>query len=475
MRRLAWFIALLALTGSARGQTDFSYRYWFDNTPATLQTGTADGETEIEIEVSLLAKGSVHALHLQGLDARNQWSPVRTTYFFLAKTISPGGVVSRYWYDNDLTTLKMASPVNGLIDLDISSLAVGIHAVHYQMFNAVGEASPVQTAYFFLAKESDTESVTARYWYDNDEATLQTAPTTNGLFDLDISHMDIGIHAVHYQTFNAAGDASPVRTTFFYVDELQLATLSCRIWIDDASDEAQTFDLTGEDIEIEAEDLSVGMHDLHVILLDEYGLQLAEATATFEVKEPTVVISLNSLIETFCSGKDLDFSSVPELRAYTATGFRKQNGDVMLSRIYDAPAGEGLVLKGEPGTYEVPVRKSYSYYANLLVGTTESIVLTHTSDGYDNYLLSLRDGDYGFFLAEDGNTLEAGKAYLHIPSEKVAGAQSLRIAFDEAPDGVESPLEETEEEGAIYNLAGQRLSKMQRGINIVNGKKVAVK
>ena len=38
-----------------------------------------------------------------------------------------------------------------------------------------------------------------------------------------------------------------------------------------------------------------------------------------------------------------------------------------------------------------------------------------------------------------------------------------------------SPLKETEEEAAIYNVAGQRLAKRQRGINIVNGKKVLVK
>ena len=29
--------------------------------------------------------------------------------------------------------------------------------------------------------------------------------------------------------------------------------------------------------------------------------------------------------------------------------------------------------------------------------------------------------------------------------------------------------------GEIYNLSGQRLQKMQRGINIVNGRKVIVK
>ena len=38
-----------------------------------------------------------------------------------------------------------------------------------------------------------------------------------------------------------------------------------------------------------------------------------------------------------------------------------------------------------------------------------------------------------------------------------------------------SPLGETEEGAAIYNLAGQRLNKPQKGINITNGRKVLVK
>ena len=33
----------------------------------------------------------------------------------------------------------------------------------------------------------------------------------------------------------------------------------------------------------------------------------------------------------------------------------------------------------------------------------------------------------------------------------------------------------TQGDNVIYNLAGQRLSKMQKGINIVNGKKILVK
>ena len=466
MRRIIGFIAFLVLICSVRGQT-YSYRYWFDNTLSTLQTGSANGEMAIEIDISALTVKSVHAMHLQGLDSRNQWSPVRTTYFFLAKESDMESVTARYWYDNDETTAQMAPTVNGLINLDISHMDIGIHAVHYQTFNDRGEASPVQTEYFFLTQESDTESVSARYWYDNDETTVQTAPTVNGLIDLDISHMDIGIHAVHYQTFNDRGEASPVQTEYFYMNELQYALLSCKVWIDDKEDEVQTFGLTDDDIVIEAEDLSVGTHALHVILFDSNGQWLAEGAAIFEVKEPTVIITLNSLIETFSSVKDLDFSGVSGLRAYTATGFHRLDGDVMMTRVDDVPAGEGLLLMGEPGTYEVPVRKSHSYYANLLVATSEPTVIAQTSGGYVNYLLLFKDGFAGFFLAEEGSILGAEKAYLHIPCEKVSDVRRLKMRFDDNPDVVDIISRETSEDGAIYDLNGRKLSAPHKGINII--------
>jgi surface protein len=44
----------------------------------------------------------------------------------------------------------------------------------------------------------------------------------------------------------------------------------------------------------------------------------------------------------------------------------------------------------------------------------------------------------------------------------------------ELPDGLDE-ISATIENGDIYNLAGQRLQKMQKGINIVGGKKVAIK
>ena len=45
------------------------------------------------------------------------------------------------------------------------------------------------------------------------------------------------------------------------------------------------------------------------------------------------------------------------------------------------------------------------------------------------------------------------------------------------PDGIEmtDEVQTATNDGAIYNLAGQRLSKPQRGLNIIGGKKVLIK
>jgi hypothetical protein len=54
------------------------------------------------------------------------------------------------------------------------------------------------------------------------------------------------------------------------------------------------------------------------------------------------------------------------------------------------------------------------------------------------------------------------------------GSYPVLAAFD--PDGIKGVVADKSGQAiSIYNLAGQRLEKLQKGINIVNGKKVLVK
>ncbi len=174
---------------------------------------------------------------------------------------------------------------------------------------------------------------------------------------------------------------------------------------------------------------------------------------------------------TFASAYPLDLASLPEgLTAYYAS--KVGGGKVTLTEATAAvPAGTGLVLKGTKSTaYSIPVAASAETLSgNLLVGCTTSTDLTANAK---NYVLVNNGGTAEFqSLADKGATIPAGKAYLNAP----AGAR-LSIVFEDESTGI-STIENANVlgNGAIYNLNGQRVEKAQKGLYIIDGKKVMMK
>lgn len=94
---------------------------------------------------------------------------------------------------------------------------------------------------------------------------------------------------------------------------------------------------------------------------------------TFSRLSDNATITLANAMETYCSTEDLDFSTVEGLKAYTATGY--DHGTLTVTRVLNAPAGTGLLLKGEAGSYDVPYATTTGYYINLLHGVTEDTLL----------------------------------------------------------------------------------------------------
>jgi len=131
------------------------------------------------------------------------------------------------------------------------------------------------------------------------------------------------------------------------------------------------------------------------------------------------------------------------------------------------PAFTPVVLKAAPNTYVLNMAENVApIEENDLKGTLEDI------DAAGKYVLAQPEGKcVGFYLAGSG-TLAAGKAYL----EHDSNVKAFYFNFNDNPTGIEnidhSTLNIEHSDGAIYNVAGQRLNKMQKGINIVNGKKI---
>ena len=152
------------------------------------------------------------------------------------------------------------------------------------------------------------------------------------------------------------------------------------------------------------------------------------------------------------------------------------------------PANTGVMVSAEePDDYEVTlVQGTYlsTVYVedNCLRPTGNTGITAETMADADSdctyYRLTMHNGaEIGFWWgAEDGAAFDLGpnKAYMAVKP----GSESHPVkgfALNDFVDGIKA-VETTEtESNAIYNLAGQRISKMQKGIYIVNGKKVLVK
>ena len=189
-------------------------------------------------------------------------------------------------------------------------------------------------------------------------------------------------------------------------------------------------------------------------------------------EEEEEVITMTGSYATFSSPQDLDFSSTT-LRAYIASGFNKATNQVLLTPVTDVPAGTGVFLVGTPGeTYQIPFSTSSSYYVNLFQPNLQQSVISSTSGSYSNYVFDDPSGNPGFYPISGSTTLQAQTAYLQLPTSFVTAGVKVNIIFEEdVIDGIEEFRMDNVDE-AIYDLAGRRLNKMQKGINIVNGRKV---
>ena len=133
------------------------------------------------------------------------------------------------------------------------------------------------------------------------------------------------------------------------------------------------------------------------------------------------------------------------------------------------PAFTPVVLKAAPNTYILNMAGNVEPITeNDLKGTLEDI------DAAGKYVLAQPEGKpVGFYKAATG-TIKTGKAYLEVPAG--ADVKAFYFGFNDEATGIERNeelrMKNEESEGAIFNLAGQRLNKMQKGINIVNGKKI---
>jgi hypothetical protein len=145
------------------------------------------------------------------------------------------------------------------------------------------------------------------------------------------------------------------------------------------------------------------------------------------------------------------------------------------------PANTGAILMGAAETYNFIPSISYGTPVedNMLVGyeaadnKADSQSAVTLPEGSTVYVLAVEKEVAGFYKKDKNFNVYNNKAYLQIP-----GVQSARcLVFD---FGGETGVDEVKTENGnvktdMYDLAGRRVKKAQKGVYIVNGKVQVVK
>lgn len=210
------------------------------------------------------------------------------------------------------------------------------------------------------------------------------------------------------------------------------------------------------------------------------------ASEAFEMLPITITSAGYSTL--YYSDKDIELPSTGDgmtVRAYTMTfdGKKISEGDEFVSGD-KIPAGTAVVLEEynhEAITFEAkayaPTVVANPSVENFLYGFDDDtdLELVFGAEGLKFYKLSgSPSGVIGFYWAKDNGApfvSVAHKAALVLPADAASGIRGFDLA-----DGTATAIKNVETsaaaDGKIYDLQGRRVMNAQKGIYIINGKKV---
>ena len=189
---------------------------------------------------------------------------------------------------------------------------------------------------------------------------------------------------------------------------------------------------------------------------------LFEKVESFVPTVQTVTVT-DAGYATFVAEKNLEIPTDVQVKVFAVT---VEGSYASLQPIVgNIPAGEAVLVKASAGDYNfLSAQTADPISGNNLVAATTDV----TADG-TQYVLANGASGIGFYQATPGSTIPAGKAYLVVTA---AGVKPF-YGFEDDATGIEMVNGQSSMvNDPIFNLAGQRLQKMQRGINIIGGKKV---
>ena len=211
-----------------------------------------------------------------------------------------------------------------------------------------------------------------------------------------------------------------------------------------------------------------------------YQLNLSEENTVYNV--PANVTATNISVARnipadqwigLCLPFDYDIPDGWDVREMTGVSGSGENASMKFSTASTIEAGKPYIVNPEATVTTITATgkaiaesaTDVTFGGITMKGRLKKDAIT-TGDFYINTSSQLKK------LTATSATLKGFRAYFTVNGG--SSVKALSFDFDDDATGI-SQMEDGRskmEDGAIYNVAGQRLNKMQKGINIINGKKI---
>ena len=201
------------LSGMPEATTAQSLRFWFDDNISSYSL-SIDASNTYAFNVPDLVEG-VHVLHFQIVDSKNI-AGIPASMLFIKVGAKLTATKLRYWFDDGKSGAMDKAYSTDVQIVDASALTEGIHTLHYQTVDNVGNAGVPVSKMFMKLSSTTTPNVTAiRYWFDDNDTNIKETEIKKLATSVDASKLGKGEHVLHYQLKLSDGTFSPAASATF--------------------------------------------------------------------------------------------------------------------------------------------------------------------------------------------------------------------------------------------------------------------
>ena len=192
------------------------------------------------------------------------------------------------------------------------------------------------------------------------------------------------------------------------------------------------------------------------------------STITVYYSGPTISVTMGQegWMTYYNVGAALSFEGVT---AYRVSSVGEDH--VNLLPVTEAPANTPVLLKAEPGAYNLTVIASAESVGTNKLRRSDGTATTN--EDYDVYALAKKNGVVGFYKVQAGVTVPAGKCYLSVAKSTEPSSARDFLGFIEENATRINAVENGQSTDEVFDLQGRQIKNPTKGLYIKNGKKCA--